>query len=102
MHGGMMAISRDDVLYIAKLARLSLTDEEIDLYTGQLGEILNYVQKLGELDIDDVEPMKHVLGLVNVLREDQNLPSLSREEILKNAPEHDGMYFNVPRVLRSE
>jgi aspartyl-tRNA(Asn)/glutamyl-tRNA(Gln) amidotransferase subunit C len=102
MHGGMMAISRDDVLYIAKLARLSLTDEEIDLYTGQLGEILNYVQKLGELDIDDVEPMKHVLDLVNVLREDQNLPSLSREEILKNAPEHDGMYFNVPRVLRSE
>jgi aspartyl-tRNA(Asn)/glutamyl-tRNA(Gln) amidotransferase subunit C len=72
------------------------------MYTHQLGDILNYVQKLNELNIDDVEPMKHVLNMVNVLREDKELPSLSREDVLKNAPEHDKEFFKVPRVLRTE
>ncbi|MGC9513543.1 MAG: Asp-tRNA(Asn)/Glu-tRNA(Gln) amidotransferase subunit GatC [Fidelibacterota bacterium] len=97
-----MSISREEVLHIAKLARLSLSEEEITMYTHQLGDILNYVQKLNELNIDDVEPMKHVLDMVNVLREDKDLPSLSREDVLKNAPEHDEEFFKVPRVLRSE
>ncbi|MCD6233762.1 MAG: Asp-tRNA(Asn)/Glu-tRNA(Gln) amidotransferase GatCAB subunit C [Candidatus Neomarinimicrobiota bacterium] len=97
-----MSISREEVLRIAKLARLSLSDEEITLYTYQLGDILNYVQKLNELDVEAVEPMKHVLDMVNVLREDKNLPSLSREDVLNNAPEHDGEFFKVPRVLETE
>lgn len=97
-----MSISRKEVLHIAKLARLSLSEAEISLYTHQLGDILNYIQKLNELDIDDVEPMKHVLDMVNVLREDKNCSSLSREDVLENAPEHDGVYFKVPRVLRTE
>ncbi|BFN36662.1 Asp-tRNA(Asn)/Glu-tRNA(Gln) amidotransferase subunit GatC [Fidelibacter multiformis] len=97
-----MSISREEVLHIAKLARLSLSEEEITMYTHQLGDILNYVQKLNELNIDDVEPMKHVLDMVNVLREDKDLPSLSREDVLKNAPEHDKEFFKVPRVLRTE
>ncbi|MDK2976694.1 MAG: aspartyl-tRNA(Asn)/glutamyl-tRNA(Gln) amidotransferase subunit [Candidatus Marinimicrobia bacterium] len=97
-----MSISREEVLHIAKLARLSLSEEEITMYTHQLGDILNYVQKLNELNIDDVEPMKHVLNMVNVLREDKELPSLSREDVLKNAPEHDKEFFKVPRVLRTE
>ncbi len=102
MQGGNMSISREEVLRIAKLARLSLSDEEITLYTYQLGDILNYVQKLNELDVEAVEPMKHVLDMVNVLREDKNLPSLSREDVLNNAPEHDGEFFKVPRVLETE
>jgi aspartyl-tRNA(Asn)/glutamyl-tRNA(Gln) amidotransferase subunit C len=102
MQGGNMSISREEVLHIAKLARLSLSEEEITMYTHQLGDILNYVQKLNELNIDDVEPMKHVLDMVNVLREDKDLPSLSREDVLKNAPEHDEEFFKVPRVLRTE
>ncbi len=97
-----MTISPDEVLYIAKLARLSLTEEEVKVYTEQLGEILDYVRKLEELETDDVEPMKHVLDMVNVLREDKNLPSLSREDVLNNAPEHDGVYFKVPQVLKNE
>jgi len=97
-----MSISREEVLHIAKLARLSLSEEEITMYTHQLGDILNYVQKLNELNIDDVEPMKHILDMVNVLREDKDLPSLSREDVLKNAPEHDDEFFKVPRVLRTE
>jgi aspartyl-tRNA(Asn)/glutamyl-tRNA(Gln) amidotransferase subunit C len=102
MQGGNMSISREEVLHIAKLARLSLSEEEITMYTHQLGDILNYVQKLNELNIDDVEPMKHVLDMVNVLRKDKDLPSLSREDVLKNAPEHDEEFFKVPRVLRTE
>jgi len=102
MQGGNMSISREEVLHIAKLARLSLSEEEITMYTHQLGDILNYVQKLNELNIDDVEPMKHILDMVNVLREDKDLPSLSREDVLKNAPEHDDEFFKVPRVLRTE
>ncbi|MDD3806563.1 MAG: Asp-tRNA(Asn)/Glu-tRNA(Gln) amidotransferase subunit GatC [Candidatus Marinimicrobia bacterium] len=97
-----MSISREEVLHIAKLARLSLTEEEVEMYTHQLGEILNYIQKLNELDVDNIEPMKHVLHIVNVLRDDKNLPSLSREDVLKNAPEHDGEYFKVPKVLKTE
>jgi aspartyl-tRNA(Asn)/glutamyl-tRNA(Gln) amidotransferase subunit C len=97
-----MTISREDVLHIAKLARLNLSEKEIKTYSGQLSDILNYVQKLGELNVDNVEPMKHVLNMVNVMREDKNLTSLSREDVLNNAPEHDGEFFKVPRVLKGE
>ncbi len=97
-----MTISREDVLHIAKLARLNLSEKEIKTYSSQLSDILNYVQKLGELNVDNVEPMKHVLNMVNVMREDKDLSSLSREDVLNNAPEHDGEFFKVPRVLKGE
>jgi len=97
-----MKISREEVLHIAKLARLSLNEKEIETYSNQLSEILNYVQKLRELNVDHVEPMKHVLNMVNVMREDKELPSLSREEVMANTPEHNGEYFKVPRVLKGE
>lgn len=95
-----MAISRDEVTYIAGLARLTLTDAEIDLYAQQLSDILGYIEQLNELDVDNVEPMSHVLDIINVMREDKNLPSLSREEVMANAPEHDGEHFKVPRVVK--
>lgn len=95
-----MAISRDEVTYIAGLARLTLTDQEIDLYAQQLSDILGYIEQLNELDVENVEPMSHVLDIINVMREDKNLPSLSREEVMANAPDHDGEHFKVPRVVK--
>lgn len=96
-----MAISQDEVRHIGRLARLTLTDGEVELYAKQLSEILEYVNLLDELDVEKVEPMSHVLDMVNVMREDKALPSLSREEVMKNAPDHDGTYFKVPRVIKS-
>lgn len=95
-----MAISRDEVTYIAGLARLTLTDEEIDLYAQQLSDILGYIEQLNELDVENVEPMSHVLDIINVMREDKHLPSLSREDVMANAPDHDGEHFKVPRVVK--
>lgn len=96
-----MAISQDEVRYIGRLARLTLSDEEVELYSKQLSDILDYVNLLGELDVSDVDPMSHVLDMVNVMREDKALPSLDRDEVMKNAPDHDGTYFKVPRVIKS-
>ena len=95
-----MAISRKEVEHIAHLARLTLTEEEITLYSKQLNDILKYIDKLNELDIDQIEPMSHVLDIINVMREDKHLPSLSREEVMANAPDHDNKHFKVPRVLK--
>ncbi|MCK4813079.1 MAG: Asp-tRNA(Asn)/Glu-tRNA(Gln) amidotransferase subunit GatC [Candidatus Marinimicrobia bacterium] len=95
-----MAISRKEVEHIAHLARLTLTEEEITLYSKQLNDILKYIDKLNELDVDQVEPMSHVLDIINVMREDKHLPSLSREEVMANAPDHDNEHFKVPRVLK--
>jgi aspartyl-tRNA(Asn)/glutamyl-tRNA(Gln) amidotransferase subunit C len=95
-----MAISRDEVTYIAGLARLTLTDDEIDLYAQQLSDILGYIEQLNELDVENVEPMSHVLDIINVMREDKHLPSLSREDVMANAPDHDGEHFKVPRVVK--
>lgn len=96
-----MAISREEVKYIAGLARLMLSEEEIELYTRQLSDILGYVEQLQELELDDVEPMSQVLDLVNVMREDKALAPLSRAEVLKNAAKHDGEHFKVPRVIKT-
>ena len=96
-----MAISRNEVEYIAGLARLTLKEEEIELYSKQLSDILGYIDQLSELDVENVEPMSHVLDIVNVMREDKHLPSLSREEVMANAPDHDGVHFKVPRVVKT-
>ena len=91
-----MAITRDEVLHVARLARLELTDDEIDRFTDQLSAILEAVAKVSELDLSGVEPTAHPLDLVNVWAEDEPRPSLSVDEALANAPDrHDG-FFKVP------
>ena len=96
-----MAITRDEVLYIAKLARLEFSDEEVEEFTHQLGRILDYINKLKELDVDHVEPSYHVLELVSVMREDEVKEGLSQEEALANAPDAKNGFFRVPRIIET-
>jgi len=91
-----MAISRDQVLHVAKLARLALAEDELERLEGQLGAILEAVGKVAELDLDDVPPTSHPLDLVNVLAEDVPRPSLDRDVALANAPEAEDGAFRVP------
>ena len=91
-----MAISRDEVLHVAQLARLALTDEEVERLGGQLNAILEAVAKVSELDLSDVEPTSHPLDLVNVWGDDEPRPSLPLDEALVNAPEREGGFFRVP------
>ena len=93
-----MEISREEVLHVAKLARLALTEEEIERFRGQLSAILEAVGKVSELDLSDVPPTSHPLDLVNVLAEDEPAPCLSLEEALANAPDREGGFFGVPPV----
>ena len=94
-----MPVSRKDVEYVAKLARIELTEDEKDTLTSQLSSILGHIEKLNELDIEGVEPTFHVLDVTNVFREDEVRPSLPTEETLKNAPARDGDFFKVPKIL---
>ena len=91
-----MAIGRDEVLHMARLARLALTEEELDRLGRELNAILEAVGKVSELDLDDVEPTSHPLALVNVWAEDEPRPSLPLEEALANAPARAGDFFRVP------
>ncbi len=91
-----MAITREEVLHVAQLARLELSDAEVDRFVEQLSAILEAVGKVSELDLGDVEPTAHPLELVNVWAEDEPRPSLSPEEALANAPEREGDFFVVP------
>lgn len=94
-----MALTADDVNQIARLARLSLSENEAESFAGSLNGILDYVQKIDEVDTGGVEPTLRVARLSNVVREDRVEPSLSTEEALSNAPDKSGEYFRVPRVL---
>jgi aspartyl-tRNA(Asn)/glutamyl-tRNA(Gln) amidotransferase subunit C len=91
-----MAISRDEVLHVARLARLELSDDELDRFAGQLSAILEAVGKVAELDLEDVEPTSHPLDLVNVWAEDEPRPSLGVDEALANAPDRENDSFRVP------
>ena len=91
-----MGITREDVLHVAKLASLELTEEEIRRLEAQLNDILAAVGKVSELDLSDVPPTSHPLAVVNVLRPDEPRPSLPLEDVFANAPERDGDYFRVP------
>lgn len=94
-----MSIQVKDVEHVAKLARLNLTDEERGMFTDQLNAILQYAEKLNELDTDNVEPTTHVLKLSNVMREDEVKESLPAEKVFLNAPEEEDGQFKVPAVL---
>ena len=91
-----MAISRDEVLHVARLARLALTDEEVERLGAQLNAILEAVGKVSELDLEGVEPTAHPLDLVNIWAEDEPHESLLVEEALSNAPEREQGFFKVP------
>jgi aspartyl-tRNA(Asn)/glutamyl-tRNA(Gln) amidotransferase subunit C len=91
-----VAISRDEVLHVASLAHLELTEDEVEKFTEQLGAILEAVGKVAELDLTGVEPLSHPLDLLNVWAEDEPRPSWPIEEALANAPEAEGDHFRVP------
>jgi aspartyl-tRNA(Asn)/glutamyl-tRNA(Gln) amidotransferase subunit C len=91
-----MAITRKDVLHVAKLASLELTEDEIARLEVQLNDILEAVGKVSELDLSDVAPTSHPLDVVNVFRPDAPQESLPLEDVFANAPERDGDYFRVP------
>ena len=93
-----MAISKEEVLHVARLARLALTDEEVERLTVELGAILDAVGVVAELDLADVMPTSHPLDLVNVWDEDEPRASLSLDEVFANALARDGDYFRVPPV----
>jgi aspartyl-tRNA(Asn)/glutamyl-tRNA(Gln) amidotransferase subunit C len=86
----------------AHLARLNLTEEEVEIYSKQLEDILNYFQKLQELDTSNVEPMAHVLPLNNIWREDEIKESMDQELILMNAPEVENNCFKVPKIVKED
>ena len=94
-----MAITKKDVEYVARLARLKLSEEEKKHFTSQLRRIVDYVEKLNELDTANVEPTAHVLPLKNVTRKDEVNPSIKREVILKLAPKSGDGFIKVPQVI---
>lgn len=93
------AITRDQVVHVANLARLALTEEEIDVFTRQLAAVLDHAADVASLDTSGVPPTAHPLPLVNVLRDDEVRPCLDREEVLGQAPAAEAGRFRVPPVL---
>lgn len=97
-----MELSREDVEKVAVLARLKVSNEELDSLAKDLSAIVGYVQVLNEVQCDGVEPMVHAVELQNILRPDLLVESLNRNAVLSNAPRTDGEYFLVPSIIESE
>lgn len=91
-------ITIKDVEHVAKLARLELTEEEKELYTKQLGDVLKYVDQMNEVDTSNVKPMTQVIDFVNVMREDKVVYEHTKEELMSNAPEEENGFFKVPKI----
>jgi aspartyl-tRNA(Asn)/glutamyl-tRNA(Gln) amidotransferase subunit C len=92
-------ITEKDVEYVAGLAQLELDEATKERLVGEMGEILGHMDKLNELNTDDIEPMMHAQEMTNVYRDDDVAPSLDRDDALRNAPNTDGEYFLVPKIL---
>lgn len=92
-------IDENQVRHVAKLSRLDLSEEQVAQFSGQLSEVLEYIEKLNELDTDGVEPLAHCLPLHNVFRDDTVKTSLDIDEALANAPQRFDEYFKVPKIL---
>ncbi len=92
-------IDKSLVKKVAKLARLDLSDSEIDEFAGQLSAIIDYVERMNKLSTESVEPLAHCLPVNNVFREDIVKESMGTEKTLANAPEQDGQFFKVPKIL---
>ncbi|MFC1453832.1 Asp-tRNA(Asn)/Glu-tRNA(Gln) amidotransferase subunit GatC [Verrucomicrobiota bacterium] len=88
-----------NVEYVAKLARISLSDDEKALFQKQLEEIVGYVNDIARVDVNGVQPATHSLSMNNVFRADKSMPGLDRDAVLKNAPLHDGQQFLVPKIV---
>jgi aspartyl-tRNA(Asn)/glutamyl-tRNA(Gln) amidotransferase subunit C len=97
-----MSITREEVAHLAKLARLAVTEDELDLFAGQLGIILEAVASVGQVAADDIPPTSHAVPLTNVFRPDEVRPSLPREKVLAAAPAAEDDRFRVPRILDEE
>lgn len=92
-------LTREDAAYVARLARIDLTEDELDLYAGQLAVVLDHAAQVAALDTTGVEPTAHPLPLQNVLRADEPRPSLDRDEVLAQAPAVEDHRFLVPRIM---
>jgi aspartyl-tRNA(Asn)/glutamyl-tRNA(Gln) amidotransferase subunit C len=98
----MPAISRDEVAHLARLARLAVTDDELDTFARQLDVILSSVARVGAVAADDIEPTSHAVPLTNVFRPDELRPGLTQEQALSGAPASEQGRFQVPRILGEE
>jgi len=94
-----MTITKDTVKYVAHLARIELKTKEIEKLSGELKDILDFINKLNNADIHNISPTSHILPINNVLRDDQGQASLGCDEALKNAPSKEGNFFVVPKVI---
>jgi aspartyl-tRNA(Asn)/glutamyl-tRNA(Gln) amidotransferase subunit C len=98
----MAVISGEEVAHLARLARLAVTDEELEMFAGQLDVILHSVARVGQVAADDIPPTSHSVPLTNVLRDDVVVPGLTREDALAGAPDAQDGRFRVPRILDDE
>jgi aspartyl-tRNA(Asn)/glutamyl-tRNA(Gln) amidotransferase subunit C len=94
-----MALTGDQVRWVAHLARLEFSPEELDVFTDQLSKIVDYVNQLQQINTEGVEPLSHALPIHNVFRPDETKPSLTADEALANAPDRKGNFYGVPAVL---
>jgi len=92
-------LTPEQVQHVAKLARLAIPQDRLGKVAEQLGSILEYVEQIKQADVEGVEPMAHAMRLTNVLREDVVQPALSTQAVLQNAPDTDGPFFKVPKVI---
>ena len=97
-----MSVTKDEVKYIASLSRLEFNESELDDFTNEFNQILNYIDKLNELDTENIEPLSHPIEKKNVFREDKLVVSINRGQALKNAPDKTDEYFKVPKVIKSK
>jgi aspartyl-tRNA(Asn)/glutamyl-tRNA(Gln) amidotransferase subunit C len=88
-----------DIEHVALLARLKLTESEKELFSRQVGSIIEYIDQLNELDTTDVEPTAHILSIKNILREDKLIVSIPQDKAMLNAPEKDGSFYRVPKII---
>ncbi len=95
----MTKITSEDVLKVAKLARLELPEEEVELYTSQLEKILGYFEQLEQIETTDIEPTTRAVEVVNVVREDSVIEANIREDLLNEAPQREGDFYRVPKIL---
>ncbi|MEG2348229.1 MAG: Asp-tRNA(Asn)/Glu-tRNA(Gln) amidotransferase subunit GatC [Clostridia bacterium] len=94
-----MSVSKEEVKHIASLARLNFTENEIEKYTTDLSNIVDFANTLSEVNVENIKPTAHILNIQNIFRKDEVEPSYDREEILKNAPTKDGGCVSVPKVV---
>lgn len=97
-----MSVSKDEIKNIARLAKLNLNEAEINEFTGDMNKILDYIDKLNELNTENVKPLLNPLESYNVFREDESKKSIDREDALKNAPRRTDEFFRVPKVIKPD